>query len=479
MICTVYRPLSADYPTFAAAKITDIFKVTSYDYTERNYEVGNFTLVIPANEPSVELIGKEQLLFTDDGDYLYITDTKETEESLTITGYDLKYILASRISLFPTAEQEAGTYGYYVVAGTTEYCIKDIIQYNITAAADTNRRIYGFVIADNAGRGLTSDSYMTRLEPLDEVIGTLCKNAGIGYTVTPNFTNNTIVFDVAIPTNRTDSQTDVNKIVFAKQFNNIQTVSRELGVSAEKNALYAVQGKDTGSALVQLVNRNDTTADYGLYRRETSVSVSCDVGEIRAYALKEAEDKIETDSFEVEAFAVDTYKKEWFVGDIVTFKYKNLFLDTNIIAVQYSATGNSTTLKLTTGQSAPKIISSVSATANKANTNVQATKFKQSSGGVGIAGAGTNSEIHNDLTNNTATAPYGFTGGENNTNTGYGSVVLGGSGNSDTSGYKNAAIGGSDNAVSSSTNGIFAGNSNACSGTDTVILGGSNNTATL
>ena len=119
MFATLYKPLSESAPTWAAAKITDIFKIISYNYTKKFYEVGSFSMVIPVNEPSAELLETNTFLATSDGDYLFVTDIKETESRITLEGHDLKYLLAGRITLFPTEEQDEGTYGYYVTKGST------------------------------------------------------------------------------------------------------------------------------------------------------------------------------------------------------------------------------------------------------------------------------------------------------------------------------------------------------------------------
>lgn len=378
MHATLYKPLSESAPTWAEAKITDIFKIISYHYTKKFYEVGSFSMVIPVNEPSAELLETNAFLATSDGDYLFVTDIKETDSRITLEGYDLKYLLAGRITLFPTEEQDKGTYGYYVTQGSTGKCICDIVRHNITEASDPNRRIYGFSVNDSP-HGLPDDTYMTRLEPLDQVVGTLCKNAGIGYDVEMRFSSelgDSIAFNVIKPTDRSANQTDVPRVIFSKGFLNVENLSRETGVASEKNAIYAINGSNIDDAVVKLVNRDgEDKADYGVYRRETTVNVNCDIDEIDSYALKEAEDCTTTDSFVMEVMAAESYKKEWFVGDIVTFRHKEISRNVPIIAAEIQRTADKFTVKLSAGETVTKPVSMVNRTANKAVNEITQKKF--------------------------------------------------------------------------------------------------------
>lgn len=377
MFATLYKPLSESAPTWAAAKITDIFKIISYNYTKKFYEVGSFSMVIPVNELSAELLETNTFLATSDGDYLFVTDIKETESRITLEGHDLKYLLAGRITLFPTEEQDKGTYGYYVTKGNTGECICDIVRHNITEATDPDRRIYGFSV-NYSPFGLQNDTYMTRLEPLDQVVGTLCKNAGIGYDVTMRFDpafGDSIAFQVLNPTDRSADQTDVPKMIFSTSFLNVESLLRETGVNSEKNAIYAINGTNIDDAVVKLVNRDEDKASFGVYRRETTVNVNCDIDEIDSYALKEAEDFITTDSFVMDVMAVESYKRDWFVGDIVTFQHKGVRRNVPIIAAEVQRTADKFTVKLSAGETVAKPVTAISKKADRVAEEITQKKF--------------------------------------------------------------------------------------------------------
>lgn len=376
MTITAYRPLSASEPTFAKAKVTDIFVCTSYSYHRYWYQVGSFTLVVPANVPTVDLITEDMILSVDGRDSLIVTDISRTEKEYTFKGYDLKYLLHLRLTLFPQKEQDAGTYGYYVVQGSTEYCIKDMIQYNITAAADEERRIYGFYAAANQNRGIESDTYMTRLEFLDKVVAAMCKNAQIGYDIKLDFANNRYLFDVALPVDKTDSQHDINSVVFAKQFCNVIGLKRETGTSSEKNAIYAINGGGTADKVVKCVLRNKSDVPAGILRREVTVNTSAELAnEVDMYALKEAEDYVKTDSFELDTAAILEYGELFSVGDKVTFKHGNLYLDSIILEAQIDYTGNDKKVTLTAGNKKPKALNAIGNKTGTLEGNVNAVRI--------------------------------------------------------------------------------------------------------
>lgn len=381
MVITAYRPLSAAEPTFPQAKVTDLFISSSYKYHKYFYQVGSFTLVVPANVPTVELISEDMILSVDGKDSLIVTDISSTEKEYTFKGYDLKYLLHLRLTLFPQKEQDAGTYGYYVTQGSTEHCIKDLIQYNITAAADKERRIYGFYSAANQDRGLESDTYMTRLEYLDEVVAAMCKNASVGYDIKLDFENNKYLFDVAEPVDRTDSQHDRNSVVFAKQFCNVIGLKRETGTSSEKNAIYAINGGGTADKVVKCVLRDKSDVPAGVFRREVTVNTSAELAtEVDTYALKEAEDYVKTDSFELDTAAVPGYGVLFDVGDKVTFKHGNLFLDSVILEAQIERSGDSNKVTLVAGNKKPKTLNSIGNKTGTLENNVNSAKIDGMSG---------------------------------------------------------------------------------------------------
>lgn len=202
MIVRVYNFLSEEKPKFSQNLVGIVSDVTNFKYTRRAYDIGSFEMTIPTHADETECIQPDRMLIVGekikqtyiDGDptkrivvgtFLYVTDVEKKDDTITVTGYDLKYLFALRVTLFPKEEQDKGTYGYYVTSGTTFSCISDIINYNIVNTTDSDRQIYGMfgitmpvnqINADPPLTGIQDDRYMTRLEPVSTAIFNLLKN---------------------------------------------------------------------------------------------------------------------------------------------------------------------------------------------------------------------------------------------------------------------------------------------------------------
>ena len=160
MIVRVYDFLSAEKPKFSQNLVGIVSDVESFKYTRRAYDIGSFEMTLPTHADEAGCIQPDRMLIVGEklgqtyiasdptkrivrGTFLYVTDIEKKDDKIIVTGYDLKYLFALRVTLFPKEEQDKGTYGYYVTSGTTFSCISDIINYNIVNATDSDRQIYG------------------------------------------------------------------------------------------------------------------------------------------------------------------------------------------------------------------------------------------------------------------------------------------------------------------------------------------------
>lgn len=138
-------------------------------------------------------------------DSLVISSVVNDGKHITFKGSDMKILFKWRITLFPQEEIEAGTYGYDAVQGTTGDVIGHYIDYNCISSDDENRNIYGLKLRNMDG-GLPEDTYMSRLQPLNEVVEALCKNADIGCDIYMTEDNDNYTFDLVPGTDRSNKQ---------------------------------------------------------------------------------------------------------------------------------------------------------------------------------------------------------------------------------------------------------------------------------
>ena len=329
MIVRVYNFLSEEKPKFSQNLVGIVSDVTNFKYTRRAYDIGSFEMTIPTHADETECIQPDRMLIVGekikqtyiDGDptkrivvgtFLYVTDVEKKDDTITVTGYDLKYLFALRVTLFPKEEQDKGTYGYYVTSGTTFSCISDIINYNIVNTTDSDRQIYGMfgitmpvnqINADPPLTGIQDDRYMTRLEPVSTAIFNLLKNCKTHfYDMRLIIDDNAEDGDSYNP--HMESSEDKPTIIIDESRYNIKSYTRKDGTSAYKNAIYAVVG--SGDAVtVKCVKRPDDTAS-GVKRKEVVLDVDTDsVSEIDRYALKAAEEYVISDDFEIEPLFMD------------------------------------------------------------------------------------------------------------------------------------------------------------------------------
>lgn len=361
LLIQLYKPLESDTETFAGNKLGDITKVTSLTFKDKLENYGSFTLNVPKSILFVDKIIKNTLLYVDYDYWLIVKGIVDVGNTLEITGFNLKSLLADRITLYGLT-QGAGTTGYDVVQGSTETVIKHYIANNLTSPTDPNRKIVGLEIATDQHRGLATDTYMSRFELVNEAVEKICKNAKIGYDIKVDLATNKMIFDVIVGEDKSESQSERNRVIFAVDRNNVASARYETNISTGKNAFYSTKsggGLET-DAVTQLVFREDTILS-GINRREMHLNVSCDsVSDIATYAKKDMESYEDTDSFEIDVKGFAEYGDIYKLGDIVTVRNDTVSLDTIITEAETSYSGVNKSLKLTFGNKKPKLLNQIS-----------------------------------------------------------------------------------------------------------------------
>ena len=431
MIVRVYNFLSEEKPKFSQNLVGIVSDVTNFKYTRRAYDIGSFEMTIPTHADETECIQPDRMLIVGekikqtyiDGDptkrivvgtFLYVTDVEKKDDTITVTGYDLKYLFALRVTLFPKEEQDKGTYGYYVTSGTTFSCISDIIDYNIVNATDSDRQIYGMfsitmpvnqTSADPPLTGIQDDRYMTRLEPVSTAIFNLLKNCKTHfYDMRLIIDDNAEDGDNYNP--HMESSEDKPVIIIDESRYNIKSYTRKDGTSAYKNAIYAVVGSGD-DVTVKCVKRPDDTAS-GVKRKEVVLDVDTDsVAEIDRYALKAAEEYVISDDFEIEPLFMDD-EAEPELAQKVSIRIDGVEYETVITEITDEYANGKHTQSYVCGDKKLKVLNVLNkATAGNTQKIVNNKIAAGNAGGVGkFTNTARNCEIFNDYENNVASAYY-------------------------------------------------------------------------
>jgi len=431
MIVRVYDFLSVKKPKFSQNLVGIVSDVESFKYTRRAYDIGSFEMTIPTHADEAGCIQPDRMLIVGEklgqtyiasdptkrivrGTFLYVTDIEKKDDKITVTGYDLKYLFALRVTLFPKEEQDKGTYGYYVTSGTTFSCISDIINYNIVNATDSDRQIYGMfgitmpvnqINADPPLTGIQNDRYMTRLEPVSTAIFNLLKNCKTHfYDIRLIIDDNAEDGDSYNP--HMESSEDKPTIIIDESRYNIKSYTRKDGTSAYKNAIYAVVGSGD-DVTVKCVKRPDDTAS-GVKRKEVVLDVDTDsVAEIDRYALKAAEEYVISDDFEIEPLFMDD-EAEPELAQKVSIRIDGVEYETVITEITDEYANGKHTQSYVCGDKKLKVLNVLNkATAGNTQKIVNNKIAAGNAGGVGkFTNTDRNCEIFNDYKNNVASAYY-------------------------------------------------------------------------
>ena len=431
MIVRVYDFLSAEKPKFSQNLVGIVSDVESFKYTRRAYDIGSFEMTIPTHADEAGCIQPDRMLIVGEklgqtyiasdptkrivrGTFLYVTDIEKKDDKITVTGYDLKYLFALRVTLFPKEEQDKGTYGYYVTSGATFSCISDIVNYNIVNATDSDRQIYGMfgitmpvnqINADPPLTGIQDDRYMTRLEPVSTAIFNLLKNCKTHF-----YDMRLIIDDNAEDSDNynphMESSEDKPVIIIDESRYNIKSYTRKDGTSAYKNAIYAVVGSGDDVTIKCVKRPNDTAS--GVKRKEVVLDVDTDsVAEIDRYALKAAEEYVISDDFEIEPLFMDD-ETEPELAQKVSIRIDGVEYETVITEITDEYANGKHTQSYVCGDKKLKVLNVLNkATAGNTQKIINNKITTGNAGGVGkFTNTDRNCEVFNDYENNVASAYY-------------------------------------------------------------------------
>lgn len=287
-------------------------EVVDYHYKEWFYKIGNFELTVLASDPGLPYKvypGDILYVYDEEGgdDSLYVTTVSVEKGRIKFEGYDLKILLNFRTTLFPTEALEAGTYGYDVRQGYTGDIIKGYIDYNLCEAEDPNRQIPNCYCTTDSSLGISDDTYMSRLQPLNEVVEDLCKNAGIGYKVTLDTYSNYIIINIF---GGRDKHAGIG---FGTYIGNADSVKKIRDNSSQRSDVWAVNGTNADDSTVTNVQLNNST-ESGIRRKETVITLNCETELVEEFAKHSSVDFKETDEIDASVSVTGFENK---VGDYV------------------------------------------------------------------------------------------------------------------------------------------------------------------
>lgn len=318
-----------------------VIEDASVIWTTRYYDVGDFEIYVGATQKYISILQSGNYVTRLDDDKvgviedIKITYDDEGTEYLTVTGRFAESILERRIVWQQTQ-----------LAGTAENGLRNLINNNIINPAIEDRKIP--IIALGLLKGYTDrlDAQYTGDNILE-----INKNVAIatqtGFKF--NFIENKFNFELYKGVDRSYNQNSNSYVVFSDKYDNLLSSEYELNTSNLRNVAL-VAGEGEGTQRKTLV----VGSGKGLDRYETFVdarNISTNNGEITTNeynkALNEAglENIITiTQAFtgEVDLTQNYVYKKDFFIGDLVTIENSKwgIFINSRIIEITESEDEN-------------------------------------------------------------------------------------------------------------------------------------------
>jgi hypothetical protein len=353
--------------SLAALGVID--EITSFIWTRKYWETGEFKLLAPFTRNNSGLIKKNYIIAPHGSDeaaqilYVAIRQNAEGAEEIEAQGRFLTSWLDKRIIL----EQ-------LTAVGSPAAIIESVIDANLVSANDMNRVIPDFTIAPANIDGAEMECAAEKFTSCLEICSNLSKAAELGYKAATDFMNKKHVFIIYRGRDLTAGQ-DVNPpCVFAPEFDNILEQEYTLSVENEKTTAY-VTGETRGDAPPQVVEIYGDIS--GLERNETYVSasgvkktyVSAGVektlsaeeynNQLAAYGTETLRSLVEALSFssKINQYVRPLYKEDFDVGDIVTCVNKRwgVALNTRITEISETYQGERTDIDITFGEDLPTL----------------------------------------------------------------------------------------------------------------------------
>lgn len=327
-----------------------VIEDASVIWAKRYYDVGDFEIYVGATEEYINILQSGNYVTRLDDDNvgiiedIKITYDDEGAEYLTVTGRFAESILERRIVWQQTQ-----------LTGTVENGLRKLINENIINPTNEDRKIS--IIGLGAAKGYTDK---LNAQYTGDNILEINKNVSIasqtGFRF--NFTGAKFEYELYKGIDRSYNQTQNSYVVFSDKYDNLLTSEYELNTSNLKNvALVAGEGEGKARKTVSV------GSGIGLARYEIFVdarNLSTNEGEITEEEYNNAlrEKGLENLVTITQAFTGEVdlqqnyiYKKDFFLGDIVTIENSKwgIFINSRIIEVIESEDESGYTISLTFG----------------------------------------------------------------------------------------------------------------------------------
>lgn len=299
---------------------------TSFIWTERYYNTGDFELVVPATERFIGLMKQGRYIVREDRaewgiiEKISIEQIERISDSnsrMVVSGRFASAIIGRRIVAYLTATSTSITVGAWIHSLLNQHAI---------SPANTARTIPDLTFTNLSGATDTLEQQITGKNLL-EAVTDICQKYGLGYRIDRE--NGKWAFKLFKGTDRSINQSTVPPVIFSVEYDNLDSLQYEADFS---KTVTAVRIAGEGQGVNRKIYWYDTGAlgleRYEFWKDARNASTQTADGtipdsEYEAMLLSEAAEDI-TVVKEAVAGRVDfsnvVYRQDVFLGDIVTVK---------------------------------------------------------------------------------------------------------------------------------------------------------------
>lgn len=310
---------------FTVERIIDTYE--SFIWNERYQECGDFELYLQSSSENLEIFKPGKYLVRNGTSVgMIIEDIRinvdpENGDHLTVTGRSFESILARRV-----------VWGQTNIKTSLQSGIKTLIRNAIINPINQNRKISNFIFQDSSDSAITSLQIDAQYygENLYDIIKAACAEAGIGFKVVLN-SSNQFVFSLYSGANRSYSQ-EVNPwIVFSPNFENLKSaeyVEKSQGLA--NVAFVAGEGEGTDRVMTSVgsssgIDRREMYVDASDISRTTDEDTEMALPEYQEKLKQKANESLTENNKALKEFKADIdatrtylYNRDFFMGDIVS-----------------------------------------------------------------------------------------------------------------------------------------------------------------
>lgn len=322
---------------FELVDIIDRF--TSFIWSDRYREKGDFELVIPLDDyvlSKLDNIKMDYYVTIDNSEHAMIVEgfllsnSVDDGASIKVVGYSLEAILTRRI-----------VWDITTLSGNLQDGVEELINRSIVSPSLAERKIDNFIFERSTDERITSLTIDTKYEEheyLYDAIKDLCEEKDIGFKIVPKLVNGEwkFAFSLYKGQDRSYAQIDNPYVVFSPAFENLTNSSYLENQQDYKNVCYTtasdmdtrIKGTDDYATVSRVVgtatglDRREMFTDSGSIQSESKKNKLTDADKQNILeqkaneALAENKRQLAMDGT-ADPYAMYIYGKDFFMGDRV------------------------------------------------------------------------------------------------------------------------------------------------------------------